>query len=265
MNNHDSLRGTTVLVTRAAEQSNQFIKLLEDNGADVLNMPCLCISHPTSYKPLDFAISNLSQYDWIIFTSTNGIDYFIQRLKSQHNSLALSPKIAVVGEKTAIHLKKEYGLKPDFIPPQFVSDSLIASFPRNNLKGAKILYPQLEAGGRENIVSSFTALGAEVTAVPAYQSTCATQMPLSVKCAFESREIDIVTFASPKTVKCFHELIKASKSETILSDICIASIGEITSQKCHQILQRVDIEAQPYTLDGLVKAIINWKTNRNFN
>jgi uroporphyrinogen-III synthase len=261
------LSRVTVLVTRAAEQSNQFVNLLEQAGATALSMSCLCISLPSSYAKLDEAITNLHQFDWLIFTSTNGIDYFLERLNwlGFNTSLLANIKIAVVGQKTAARLE-EYNLKADFSPPEFVSDSLIASFPnRDNLQGTKILYPQLEAGGRENIVEELTSLGAEVQAVPTYQSGCTTEISPLIAQAFKEGKIDVVTFASPKTVECFYQLIKSINDESALEHICIASIGPVTSAACRSILNRVDVEALPYTLDGLTAAIINWKQKKNMS
>jgi uroporphyrinogen III methyltransferase/synthase len=259
------LSDTTVLVTRAAEQSNKFVSLLEQFGATALSMSCLCICPPSSYFQLDQAIFNLHQFDWLIFTSTNGVDYFLERLTTLGFDISklTNIQVAVVGEKTAQHLTK-YGLKADFLPPEFVSDSLIESFPNwENLKGTKILYPQLEAGGRENLVEGLTKEGAEIEAVPAYQSNCTTEIQLIITTAFLKNQIDVVTFASPKTVGCFYQLIKSISSESLLDNICIASIGPVTSIACQNIIGRVDVEANPYTLDGLINAIANWKKSPN--
>lgn len=223
-------------------------------------MSCLCIAPPTNWNQIDNAISNINEFDWIIFTSTNGIDYFCNRMINNQGSIdALKDiKVAVVGAKTANHLIN-YGVTPGFTPPDFVSDSLIECFPnRDNLAGTKILYPKLEAGGRENIPEQLSSLGASVTAIPTYQSGCNHEIPSSIINAFKQGFIDVVTFASPKTVECFYEMILSINGESLLKHICFASIGPVTSIACKDVLGRVDVEAQPYTLDGLVKGIIEW-------
>lgn len=253
------LTNTTILVTRAASQSDNFVNLLQQYGATALSMSCLCIKPPTSWKPIDNAMKNISHFDWLIFTSTNGIDYFCNRIiNNQGNINALkNVKIAVVGAKTRLHLVNNYGITPSFTPPNYVSDSLIESFPnRDNLRGTKILYPKLEAGGRENITEELSSLGAIVSAIPAYQSGCNSKIPTMVENAFKNSRINVVTFASPKTVECFYQMIN---DKSVLQDICIASIGPVTSVACKEILGRVDVEAQPYTLDGLVKGIVEWR------
>ena len=102
----------------------------------------------------------------------------------------------------------------------------------------------------------------EVQAVPTYQSNCTTEIPALIASAFREGKIDVVTFASPKTVGCFYQLIKSVNAESALENVCIASIGPATSNACRNILKRVDIEANPYTLEGLTAAIVNWKISQ---
>ena len=186
-------------------------------------------------------------------------------INNQGNINALKNiKIAVVGAKTANHLFNNYGITPSFTPPNFVSDSLIEYFPnKNNLTCSKILYPKLEAGGRENIPEQLSSLGASVTAIPAYQSNCSSEIPTTIENAFKDGRINVVTFASPKTVECFYQMIQAVGGKYLLDNICIASIGPVTSVACKDVLGRVDVEAQPYTLDGLIKGIIKWNNYDN--
>lgn len=166
------LTGITVLVTRSAGQSTAFRDRLEAVGATVVEMPALEIGPPSSWQELDRAITQLDTYDWLILTSSNGVDYFCDRLFSQGKDTRdlAGLKIAVVGKKTAASLKQR-GLQPDFIPPNFVADSLVAEFPEA-VAGKNILFPRVESGGREVLVAEFTAAGAQVAEVAAYQSGC---------------------------------------------------------------------------------------------
>ncbi|HEY9823157.1 MAG TPA: uroporphyrinogen-III C-methyltransferase [Candidatus Sericytochromatia bacterium] len=266
------LTGKTVLVTRSAGQSSQFSKLLQQAGATVIEMPALVISPPSSWEALDNAIAHLSDFDWLILTSSNGIDYCFERLLHQgKDARALARvKIAVVGKKTAASLK-ERGLVPDFIPPDFVADSLIAHFPEP-LAGKKVLFPRVETGGREVLINELTAKGAQVTEVAAYQSGCPLQIAPAALDALQKQTVDVITFASSKTVKHFFQLLEtslppASKDfphpQSRLQNICIASIGPQTSITCRQLLGRVDVEAEEYTLEGLTQAIVHWATDRS--
>ncbi|NEO54151.1 MAG: uroporphyrinogen-III C-methyltransferase [Okeania sp. SIO3B5] len=255
------LANKTVLVTRAAGQSSKFSDRLQKAGAKVIEMPALVITPPSSWHDLDVAINNIDSFDWLILTSTNGVDYFFERLAEKgKDSRALSGvKIAVVGKKTSGSLNAR-GLKADFIPPNFVADSLVVNFPEN-LSGKKVLFPRVETGGREVLVNELSSKGAEVIEVAAYESSCPENILPEALLALQNRQIDIMTFASSKTVRNFCYLTTENKDnlpQDWLENICIASIGPQTSQSCQSLLGRVDVEAQEYTLDGLTEAIIKW-------
>ena len=246
-----------ILVTRAAGQSSQFTQLLQQAGAIALELPAIQILPPASWDALDQTIAQIDQYDWLVLTSTNGVDAFFARLAAQGREItALAAlKIAVVGQKTAASLQTQ-GRAPDFIPPNFVADSLVEHFPVT-VAGLKLLFPRVETGGRELLMKELSAQGAIITEVPAYQSGCATTMPPEIVIALQQNKIDIITFASSKTVACFHKLLQAY--DLALSDrLCLASIGPQTSITCQDCFGRVDLEATTYTLEGLTQAIIDW-------
>ncbi|WP_109009829.1 uroporphyrinogen-III C-methyltransferase [Nostoc commune] len=260
------LSGKTILVTRSVGQSSQFSDRLIALGATVIEMPTLEIGPPSCWEALDNAIAHLSDFDWLILTSTNAIDYFFERLNAQgKDSRALAGvKIAVVGEKTAYCLK-QHSLQADFIPPNFIADSLVENFPED-LHGKKVLFPRVESGGREILVKELTLKGAKVIEVAAYQSCCPSGIPPEAQLALQNRKIDVITFASSKTVQFFCQLTNKifsnnSDPSQFLEGVCIASIGPQTSKTCHFLFKRVDVEAQEYTLDGLTQALITWATN----
>jgi uroporphyrinogen III methyltransferase / synthase len=266
------LAGKTILVTRSLGQSSQFSHRLTASGATVIEMPTLEIGPPSSWEALDNAIAYLSDFNWLILTSTNAIDYFFERLTSQGKDVrALAGvKIAVVGEKTAQHLKQRC-IQPDFIPPNFVADSLVENFP-DELSGKKVLFPRVESGGREVLVKELTAKGAEVIEIAAYQSCCPSSISPAAELAIQNHALDVITFASSKTVQFFCQLTASKFSQNsdgnqlsvvanYLNGVCIASIGPQTSKTCHTLFGRVDVEAEEYTLDGLTQALIKWATN----
>lgn len=266
------LSGKTVLITRSVGQSSQFAQMILATGANVIEIPALEICSPSSWEALDNALVNLSEFDWLILTSSNGINYFFERLMALEKDVRTlaNLKIAVVGEKTAQSLK-EHSLQPDFIPPNFIADSLIENFPEQ-LAGKKVLFPRVESGGREDLVREFRNQGAEVVEVAAYQSCCPSDIPASAELALQSGTVDIITFASSKTVKFFNQLaekIFSDNSENnqpsvvsnYLEGVCIASIGPQTSKACHKYFGWVDVEASQYTLEGLTQAIIDWAAN----
>ncbi|MEG4058110.1 MULTISPECIES: uroporphyrinogen-III C-methyltransferase [unclassified Microcoleus] len=256
------LAGKTILVTRSVSQSAEFSDRLQQQGARVIEMPALVIGPPSTWEPLDSAIAQLSSFHWLILTSHNAVDCFFQRLQAKGKDARslFGIKIAVVGKKTAESLRS-HSLQADFIPPNFVADSLVDNFP-DNLQNCKILFPRVESGGREVLVKEFTAKGAQVIEVPAYQSCCPETIDTLALSALQNQAVNIITFASSKTVHNFCNLIqqspKLSLSKDWLENVCIASIGPETSKSCQNLLGKLDVEAKEYTLDGLTEAIVEW-------
>ncbi|MDG2990264.1 uroporphyrinogen-III C-methyltransferase [Candidatus Synechococcus calcipolaris G9] len=250
------LRGQTILVTRAASQASAFTQQLQRAGATVLEMPTLEIGPPQDWQAMDQALQHLDTFDWLILTSHNGVHFFFQRLQELGlDSRALGTlKIAVVGEKTAQTLS-HHGLRPDFVPPAFIADALIAHFPVP-VAGLSILFPRVETGGRPVLGEAFRAAGAQVMEVAAYESRCPTQVDSAILRALEQQQIHLVTFTSSKTVRHFCQLLGGGdRTQELLNQVKIASIGPQTSQTCQTLLGRVDIEAQEHSLEGLFAAL----------
>ncbi|HEY9710763.1 MAG TPA: uroporphyrinogen-III synthase, partial [Oculatellaceae cyanobacterium] len=129
-------------------------------------------------------------------------------------------------------------------------------------------------GGREVLVKELAAKGAEVTEVAAYESGCPAQMAPEALDALHKQTVDVITFASSKTVKHFFQLLETAlpgdsgqfpTANSRLQSVCIASIGPQTSNTCRQLLGRVDVEAEEYTLEGLTQAIVQWATDTSSN
>ncbi|WP_313887589.1 uroporphyrinogen-III synthase [Nodosilinea sp. LEGE 07088] len=248
-------------MTRATEQSSAFADLLTAQGAQVIDFPALEMRPPSSWVELDEAIAALPTFQWLILTSANAVHFFCDRLLDQGKDLrALSSlKIAVVGRKTAAVLRQR-GIIPDFVPPDFVADSLVAHFPEPAI-GQRLLFPRVESGGREVLVQEFTAAGAEVVEVAAYESGCPAEPDAQALMALKQGRVDVITFASSKTVVHTAQLLEQGLGEgwqKMLETVAVASIGPKTSDSCRQLLGRVDIEPAEYTLDGLTEAIATW-------
>lgn len=255
------LSGKHILITRAAGQSSQFTDLLTAQGAQVIEMPALEIRPPSSWAAVDGAIATLPSFDWLILTSANGVTSFLERLLAggQDVRALAGVKIAVVGKKTAAVLQQS-GLTPDFVPPDFVADSLVAHFPES-VAGLKLLFPRVESGGREVLVQQLGDAGAQVVEVPVYESGCPLQPDAAAVAALAAGSVDLVTFASSKTVRHFCQLVQQGLGpqwRDVLAKVAVASIGPQTSETCRDLLGRVDLEATEFTLEGLTKAILAW-------
>lgn len=250
------LAGQTVLVTRANPQAGALTQLLAAAGAAVVDMPTIEIGPPSSYAALDEAIAQLSRFDWLILTSANGVEAFFQRLRDrQLDARALSGvRVAVVGQKTAEALAR-CGIHPDFIPSEFVADAVAAELPLERPQ-MRVLFPRVESGGRDVLVKELQQRGAIVTEVAAYQSKCPEQASPQALSLLQSGQVDIVTFASSKTVRHFYQLLHGAQfAFGALASVKFAAIGPKTADTCTELLGRTDICARQYTLEGLVEAI----------
>ncbi|MBD2426880.1 uroporphyrinogen-III C-methyltransferase [Phormidium sp. FACHB-1136] len=263
-----SLHQKTILITRAAGQNSQFADLLTAQGAQVIELPALEIRPPASWDAVDQSIEQIDTFNWLILTSANAVNFFLDRLLELGRDLrALKAlKIAVVGTKTAAVLKQR-GLLPDFVPPDFVADSLVSDFPAN-VAGQRILFPRVESGGREILVKEFSAAGAEVVEVAAYESGCPLVPDAAAIQAIRQHQIDVITFASSKTVVHTAQLLEQGLGpdwRQYLEGMAVASIGPKTSDTCRDRLGRVDLEPAEYTLDALTEAIVAWASAASTN
>ncbi|MDX1978216.1 MAG: uroporphyrinogen-III C-methyltransferase [Pseudanabaenaceae cyanobacterium bins.68] len=252
------LTGKRVLVTRAMGDSYLCLKL-QELGAIAIELPTLEILPPDDWQLLDRAIANLSSYQWLVLTSANGVQSFFGRLAAaQLDARALAHlQIAVVGEKTAASLSS-YGIRADLVPETFVADALADAF--GDLTGQRVLFPRVQSGGREILVEQLTAKGAEVEAIAAYESSCPAAINPSALAAIQSQNLDLITFTSAKTVKHFAQLLNQVTDHTTwntwIESAQIVAIGPQTAIACQQILGRVDAEAEIFSLDGMVQAIL---------
>ena len=247
-----------MVVTRAAEQQGEGRRLLEALGARVLDLPALVIGPPDQWGPLDDALADLDNFHWLVFSSANGVESVEQRLQTLGRSLARRPrslKIAAVGRKTA-RLLEEVGAAADFVPPQFVADSLIEHFPVSGF-GLRMLLPRVQSGGRTLLAEAFGEAGVRVVEVPAYESRCPEGMPETTAMALEAGAVDAITFSSGKTADHTALLLKQRFGDDWLKQLAsvkVVSIGPQTTRSCQARFGRVDAEADPHDLDGLVSA-----------
>ncbi len=251
------LVGQTILVTRSETQATTFTELLQAQGARVLEMPTLEIVPPSNWAPLDQAILSLSTFTGLLLTSANAVTYFFERLHHHgYDSRALHGLyIAVVGSKTA-HVLAQYGIHPDLMPQNFVAEALLDTWPQSG-SAQRYLFPRVESGGRDQLVNGLRELGVEVVEVAAYQSQCPQQGNPRILRALRERHIDILTFASSKTVDHFHRLLQQDRLDLqSLGSLLIAAIGPKTAETCLTIFGRVDIMPETYTLEALTTAIV---------
>ena len=255
------LNKKNILLTTSVDKIPEVKSLFEKAGFSIFELPALIIQYPDNLEPLDDAMLEIKNFHWIIFSSSNGIKFLDKRLREKGTSLrqfSKKIKIAVVGEKTSQTLS-DFGIDADYIPPEFIAESLIENFPISGY-GLRILLPRVQTGGRSLIAEEFRNSGARVVEVAAYESKCPKSIPLSTLVAIEDKRIDAIIFSSGKTVKNTSLLLKNHYGNdwlSLLDNVMLFSIGPQTSLACKEIFGRVDKEAFKYTFEGLLEIAID--------
>lgn len=240
------LFGKRILVTRARSQASKLSEMLSALGAKCIEMPAIKIVKPSdNYQAVDTALTQIHNYDYIIFTSENGVKHFFERLQLKNldaRSLANS-KIAAIGSATSAELSL-HGINADFVPNEFRAEALIELL-KDKVSGKRVLIPRAEEA-REILPQELIRFGADVEVVPVYKTISA------IEGRFNLDDIDLVTFTSSSTVKNFVNAVGAES----LKNIKTAAIGPITAEALRNVGIKADIEAEEYTIKGLVEAIV---------
>jgi uroporphyrinogen III methyltransferase/synthase len=244
------LFGRRIAITRDRRQAAELAAPLEALGAETLLLPLIEIREAADPGPLDQAIARLDSYDWLIFTSVNGVRYFVDRLdRSAFDLRSLKAKICAIGPATRAAVEALH-LKVDRMPEEYVAESLVEAFAADDLSCRRILLPRA-AVARDLVPSELMRRGATVDVVEAYRTA------IPENAAQRAREVlarkpHWIAFTSSSTVNNF---VEAAGAEA-LSGVKIASIGPITSATVREHDLQVDAEANPHTTAGLVQAII---------
>ncbi|GJM15896.1 MAG: uroporphyrinogen III methyltransferase [Thermodesulfobacteriota bacterium] len=255
------LFGKTIIVTRPKSQATEFIKLLEEQGAQVISFPTIEIRTPDSYKALDKAINNIEKYDWIIFTSVNGVTSFFNRLRDIGKDIRElhSAKIAAIGEVTAQEIEN-LGMKVDIVPDNYKAEGLIKLFKNKDIEESKILIPRAKVA-RDILPDSLAKMGASVDVVAAYITKHPGKaMTKEIGKLLSEDKIDMITFTSSSTARNFFELVpgfKQSKGRPV-----IASIGPITAKTVRDAAYKSSIIPKQYTVEYLAKEIVDYFKKR---
>ncbi len=255
------LFGKTVLVTRARTQSKIFAELLEEEGARVIEFPTIEVVPLRELGRLDRAIGELGRYDWLIFTSVNGVDFFFDRLRQKNKDVRelKGVRIAAIGEQTRNEINK-IGVEADLVPEEFRAEGLIKLFEKIIIRGNRILIPRAKTA-REILPSKLREMGARVDVLPVYE----TRMPGKSKTGkiirlLQKGEIDVITFASSSTAKNFFSM--TGKDAKLVSKSAIACIGPVTAETIRSFGIEPDIIPRRYTVQALTKEIVSYFKGR---
>jgi uroporphyrinogen-III synthase len=260
------LAGLRIVVGRARHQASALSSGLRELGAQVIEIPFIEIRKPRSYQPLDTALKNLQDYDWLILTSVNGADALWKRIRK----LRLTKrhfkhlKVAAIGPATKKAIEKR-GIKVNVVPEEYVAESVVESL-RDQVAGKRVLLARARVA-RDVIPRELRKLGAKVDVVAAYETVIPRSSLTRLRAILKNsnRRPDVITFTSSSTVRNFANLTGKNvrrgrprpRKASPLDDVRFVSIGPVTSSTLRELGLPVDLEAKEYTIPGLINAIVS--------
>jgi uroporphyrinogen-III synthase len=250
------LAGIRVLVGRAKHQAGALSQQLRSLGSTVIEIPFIEIRQPRSFKPLDSALRNIVNYDWLILTSANGVEAMVERmrkLKIGKTNLG-HLRVAAIGPATKKAIEQRR-IEVDVVPKEYVAESVVRSL-KNKVKGKRVLLVRAKVA-RDVIPQELRRAGAKVDVVEAYETVVpeSSRRQLQATLRNQRRRPDVVTFTSSSTVRNFSTLLSSRKGASVLDGTIMASIGPVTSATLRELGFAVDVAAKKFTIPGLVEAI----------
>jgi len=257
------LAGKTVVITRAATQAGEFATELERHGAKVMVCPTIEISDPESYERLDEAIDHLYGYDWIIFTSVNGVDFFLRRLAAKGKNVDELDelKTCAIGTATADRLRDAH-IHVDIVPQEFKAEGVFTALTNyiggsERLQGLNVLLPRA-AVARDYLPQALEEAGVRVDVVVAYRTVVPENLDRGRLSAMLAGDADCIAFTSSSTVKNLALLFDTNDLSKILDGIAIACIGDITTDTAKEFGLTVHIQPAQFTIPALAEAIAEY-------
>ncbi len=249
------LMARRVIVTRPRAQAARFAALLEAYGAEVVALPAIRLEPPDDWAPLDAAIARLSTFDWVLFTSANGVVAFRERLaRAGLDTRAFaSARLAAIGPETARALQR-VGVRPEVVPSEFRAEGLVDALRPHVGPGSEVLLVRA-AEARALLPRELEALGARVTVAPAYRTVTVRDGADAVVGLLEARRVDVVTFTSSSTVRGFMALLGPDEIRRLLAGVVLAVIGPITAATVAEYGLPVHVMPREYTISALASAI----------
>jgi uroporphyrinogen III methyltransferase/synthase len=249
--------GQTVVVTRTRQQASELSDQLTSLGAAVIEAPTIELAPPANWNAVDEALRAAGKYDWIIFTSANGVRFAKRRLlEIQMDARAFgAARIAAIGDATSAAVREELFLRVDLCPRQFVAealaDELIAA---GEVKGRRFMLLRADIARPVLADKLRAARAAAVEDVAIYETTSAKALPPGLEDTLRSGGVTWVTFASGASARNFVKLV-GEDYRAQLAGVKLASIGPITSAALREMGLEPTVQAQTFNIDGLVAAI----------
>ena len=259
--NPKPLLGRCIMITRPRLQSGSFVRGLEELGSEVIECPTIEIIPPESYVPLDRTIQDLKGYDWIVFTSVNGVKEFLNRLQylGKDGSALEGIRLAAIGPETAKEVAS-HGIQVEFVPAEYRAEGVLHGLNPAEVEGKRFLLPRA-ATARDILPRTLKKWGAEVDVVQAYRTVPAKGSAAILNGVLSENKVDMVTFTSSSTVKYFVDLLSPVDLKKFCNVAAVACIGPITKGTAESNRIRVDVLAKEYTVPGLIDAIVEYFSN----
>jgi uroporphyrinogen-III synthase len=259
-NGHLPLEGWRVLVSRAREQASSLSDLLRAEGAEVMEIPFIEVRPPRSYKSMDDALRLISEYEWLVLTSVNGVHALFDRMEKlgipKRRLLPLN--IVAIGPATRCAIEKQ-GLPVAIMPKEYIAESVVQAL-EGKVSGKRVLLCRAKIA-RDVIPRELRRLGAFVDVVEAYETVipAASRVKLRRVLRDQEKRPHAITFTSSSTVKNYVSLlgIRSGKSK-LVQGVWNASIGPVTSDTLREFELTVDVQAAEFTIPGLIKAIAEY-------
>jgi uroporphyrinogen III methyltransferase/synthase len=252
------LAGRRIVVTRARKQAGGLAQRIEALGGEVIEFPTIEIQPPASFADLDRAVRQIDAYHWIIFTSVNSVEPFLERLKRAGKAVAdlCHAQVAAIGSETAKRLSSA-GVAVAVIPRRYQAEGLLESLTPSALVGKRVLIPRA-AKARDILPETLREWGATVDVVETYRTVAPAFDATAIRRRLQDGSIDMITFSSSSTVSNFVQLCGGDSLGDLVGAAAIASIGPITAKTIEVLGGRVAIMAQEFTIDGLIAAMIDY-------
>jgi uroporphyrinogen III methyltransferase/synthase len=252
------LLGKKILITRARRQAGHLVQLLRYHGAEPISFPTIEIRPPENWDGVDRAIDNISEYDWIIFTSTNGVNFFMGRLRDRNMDIRdlKGIRIGSIGSSTA-QCVEAMGIKVDLLPEEYRAEGILEELAKEEVRGVRFLLPRAEKA-RDILPEELGKRGADVDVVAAYRTVIPDAGGEEIISLIEDGQIDLITFTSSSTVTHFAEIIGIDILAELLKGVTVASIGPITAEKAKELGIETHIMPDEYTIEGMVWEIVRY-------
>jgi len=264
MENRKPLEGKTIVITRARHQAPEFTYHLTNLGARVVEFPTIEIVPPDSWGPLDEATDHLHDYDWIIFTSANGVRSFVNRFRVRGKSSRelKDIRICAIGPRTARELEQE-GIEVHLIPSEYRAESVVENLAREGLMGKRVLLARAKTA-REVLPRELRNRGARVDVVATYQTVQPRWETSQFLSLLEERRVDAIAFTSSSTVQNFMEMFCSKRDELLkgLEGVVIAAIGPVTERRAVELGLTVHLSPSEYTIPALSTAMAEYFGSR---